>query len=98
MGRSRITKQDIEHKEKEEQYRKKVLRKNGHFNNTKKDKDRFYGYTLDQIENRVQAECNKKRLEEHRQCDYCHLVFDCKYYKSQTNKTLCEYLDSLGGE
>ena len=51
-----------------------------------------YGFTLEQIENRVLADCNKERLKEHKQCDYCHLVFDCKYYKSQINKTLWQVL------
>lgn len=55
-----------------------------------------YGFTLKQIESRVLADCNKERLKEHRQCDYCHLCFDCKYYEKQTGKTLCEYLDKEG--
>ena len=51
-----------------------------------------YGFTLEQIENRVLADCNKERLKEHKQCDYCHLVFDCRHYRSQMNKTLCQFL------
>ena len=51
-----------------------------------------YGFTLEQIESRVLADCNRERLKEHKQCDYCHLVFDCKYYRSKMNKTLCQFL------
>ena len=53
----------------------------------------MYGYTLEQIESRVLADCNKERLKEHRQCDYCHLCFDCRHYKKMTNKSLCQFLD-----
>lgn len=59
----------------------------------------MYGFTIEQIENRVLADCNIKRLKEHRQCDYCHLIWDCKEYKSKKNITLCEFLDNyLKGE
>lgn len=53
-----------------------------------------YGFTFEQIENRVLADCNIKRLKEHRQCDYCHMIFDCKYYNYYNKKTLCEFLDN----
>ena len=51
-----------------------------------------YGFTLEQIENRVLADCNKERLKEHKQCVYCHLVFACRYYRSPMNKSLCQFL------
>ena len=57
-----------------------------------------YGFTLEQIENRALADCNKERLKEHKQCDYCHLVFDCKYYRSKMNKTLCQFLSEQEGK
>lgn len=53
---------------------------------------------LDLIEMRVEADCNMKRLAEHRDCNYCHLSFDCRYYKRQTGDTLCDYHDSLKKE
>lgn len=53
-----------------------------------------YYFTNDQIENRVLADCNRARLEEHRQCDYCHLCFDCKAYAERTGKSLCKFLDN----
>ena len=56
--------------------------------------DRDYGYTNEQIESRVLAPCNQHRLEEHRQCDYCHLIFDCRVYKERTGITLCQFLDN----
>ena len=37
--------------------------------------NRDYDFTNEQIENRVLADCNRERLKEHRQCDYCHLCF-----------------------
>ena len=59
---------------------------------------REYDYTNEQIENRVLAECNRKRLKEHRQCDYCHLVFDCRVYNKRTGITLCQFLDNTKEE
>ena len=59
---------------------------------------REYDYTNEQIENRVLAECNRKRLKEHRQCAYCHLCFDCIVYKHRTGINLCEFLDNYKEE
>ena len=53
-----------------------------------------YAFSNEQIESRVLADCNRKRLAEHRQCDYCHLCFDCKVYIRRTRKTLCYFLDN----
>lgn len=52
-----------------------------------------YGFSTEQIENRVLASCNQERLKEHRQCYFCHMVCDCKYYKSKKGITLCQFLD-----
>lgn len=58
-----------------------------------------YNFTIEQIENRVLADCNQKRLLEHRQCDYCHMIWDCKKYQQEKGKTLCKFLDEyLKGE
>lgn len=54
----------------------------------------MYGFTKEQMESRVLANCNKERLKEHRQCNYCHLCFDCKEYQKLTKKTLCNFLDN----
>ena len=48
----------------------------------------FYDYTIEQIESRVLADCNRERLKEHRQCAYCHLCFDCIVYKDHRQ---CDY-------
>ena len=53
----------------------------------------MYEYTNEQIESRVLADCNRERLKEHRQCDYCHLCFDCNAYKERTGIDLCKFLD-----
>ena len=53
----------------------------------------MYNFTIDQIESRVLADCNIKRLKEHRQCDYCHLIWDCNKYKQEKKMTLCQFLD-----
>ena len=53
----------------------------------------FYDYTIEQIESRVLADCNRERLKEHRQCNYCHLYFDCKAYKERMGIDLCKFLD-----
>ena len=52
----------------------------------------MYEYTNEQIESRVLANCNCERLKEHRQCDYCHLCFDCKAYKERMGIDLCKFL------
>lgn len=54
----------------------------------------MYGFTREQMECRAAADCNRERLKEHRQCEYCHLIFDCKEYKKLTGKSLCQYVDS----
>ena len=59
---------------------------------------RDYDFTNEQIENRVLADCNRERLKEHRQCDYCHLCFDCKAYLKRTGKSLCKFLDNYEKE
>lgn len=50
---------------------------------------------LDKIECRATAECNLNRLAEHNDCNYCHLTFDCKYYKKETGDTICDFVQSL---
>lgn len=52
-----------------------------------------YGYTLEQVASRALADCNRDRLNEHRDCDYCHLCFDCDYFKKETGETLCTLVD-----
>ena len=59
---------------------------------------RDYDFANEQIENRVLADCNRERLKEHRQCDYCHLCFDCKVYVKRTGKSLCKFLDNYEKE
>ena len=60
--------------------------------------NRDYDFTNEQIENRVLADCNRERLKEHRQCDYCHLCFDCKVYAKRTGKSLYTFLDNYEQE
>lgn len=59
---------------------------------------RKYDYTNEQIESRVLAPCNRHRLKEHRQCEYCHLCFDCIVYKDRTGINLCEFVDNYTKE
>lgn len=51
-----------------------------------------YEFTLEQIEARASAKCNIDRLLEHRDCNYCHLCFDCDYYKKKTGESLCNFV------
>lgn len=53
--------------------------------------NRDYDFTNEQMENRVLADCNRERLKEHRQCDYCHLCFDCKVYVKRTGKVYVSF-------
>lgn len=53
-----------------------------------------YDYTNEQIECRVLAPCNIARLKEHRQCEFCHLCFDCIVYMDRNKINLCQFLDN----
>lgn len=48
---------------------------------------------LDKIEARVLANCNRELLQRNKDCGFCHLVFDCKYYTKETGIDLCEFLN-----
>lgn len=56
--------------------------------------DKYY-YSDIQIERRVLAPCNVERLKEHRQCEFCHLCFDCIVYKDRNKINLCQFLDNF---